>query len=84
MTVQLRLKFDPNQDNQLNAIDGVVRLFDGLAPQENGGAGWGEDVVTNLPPHRYLSESSLYDNLLAVQQTFNHNTHDSSHSTPWR
>lgn len=82
MTVQLRLKFDPNQDYQIDAIDGVVRLFDGLAPQENGGIGWGEDIVTNLPPYQNLSESWLYDNLLAVQETFNQNSHDSSHIDP--
>ena len=82
MAVQLKLKFDPNQDYQIEAIDNIVRLFDGLYLPAANGLEWGEDVIANVPPESFLSESGLYDNLLQVQQSFNRQTNDSSRIMP--
>jgi type III restriction enzyme len=65
---QIELKFDPNQDFQLDAIRAVVDLFQGLPqretrpiPRENG-------VIPNLPPDQTLSENWLFENVLAIQE----------------
>ncbi len=67
MAAQLRLQFDPNQLHQLDAVEAVVRLFEGL-PRQAAEFGLGYDVVPNLPSDQSLSETWLYDNLRQVQQ----------------
>jgi len=67
MSKQLQLKFDGNQDYQLDAVASVVSLFDGL-PQRAPEFGSGGDIISNLPPHDNLNESWLRDNLRAVQE----------------
>ncbi len=67
MAKELRLQFDPNQKHQIDAVDCIVRLFEGLPPREETFA-LGYDVVPNLPPFESLSEGWLYDNLRQVQQ----------------
>jgi len=63
----LTLQFDPNQPHQLDAIQSVVRLFEGM-PRQQGAVLLQQQVVPNLPPFQTLSETWLYDNLNQVQQ----------------
>jgi len=67
MSKQLQLKFDGNQDYQLDAVASVVSLFDGLS-QRAPEFGLGGDIISNLPPQENLNESWLRDNLRAVQE----------------
>lgn len=66
----LKLQFDPNQPYQLDAVESVVHLFEGLP---RGGADFklGEEIMPNLPKHELLSETWLYDNLRKIQQDHN-------------
>lgn len=63
----LKLQFDPNQPHQLDAVQSVVRLFEGL-PRQASANFLQSQVVPNLPPHQPLSETWLYDNLRRIQQ----------------
>lgn len=63
----LKLKFDANQKHQLDAVESVVRLFEGL-PARTAQFALGDDVVPNMPPFESLSEAWLYDNLRQIQQ----------------
>ncbi len=67
MKPTLQLKFDHNLDFQLEAIQAVVDLFQGLRRFDSAFA-LGDGVVPNLPAEEILSESWLLDNLLAVQK----------------
>jgi type III restriction enzyme len=64
---QLHLRFDPNQEHQRDAVESVVRLFEGL-PRQDTAFRLSEDVVPNLAPGESLDEDWLRDNLLAVQR----------------
>jgi type III restriction enzyme len=64
---KLYLKFDPNQEYQLTAINSVVRLFDGLSKYEREFVLGGE-IVPNLPPDESIYEDFLLENLNAVQR----------------
>lgn len=55
---KLQFKLDPNQDFQLQAIDSVVKLFDGLSRFTSDFA-LGEDTVANLSRHETLEEGWL-------------------------
>ena len=66
MASQLRLRFDPNQDYQLDAIDSVARLFEGLERRSTEFR-LSEEIVPNLLPHEALAESWLADNMAVVQ-----------------
>ena len=68
MSRELRLQFDPDQKHQLDAVESVVRLFEGL-PRHAAAFALGGESVPNLPPYEALSEAWLYDNLRVVQQT---------------
>lgn len=63
----LQLQFDAHQDHQLEAVESVVRLFEGL-PKRAPEFSLGGEIVPNLPPHEMLRESWLRENLAAVQQ----------------
>lgn len=67
MAPQLRLRFDPNQDYQLDAIESVARLFEGLERRSTEFR-LTEEIVPNLLPHEALAEPWLTDNLAAVQR----------------
>jgi type III restriction enzyme len=67
MSHELRLQFDPNQPHQLDAVESIARLFDGLPHQATEFA-LGYDIVHNLPIFQSLSENWLYDNLRQIQQ----------------
>jgi len=62
----LTLQFDPNQPHQLDAIESVVRLFEGMARQPVSDL-LQQQVVPNLPPYQALSEDWLYANLIQIQ-----------------
>jgi len=63
----LKLQFDPNQPYQLDAVENVARLFEGL-PRQTANFTLGDEINPNLPPFESLSESWLYDNLRQIQQ----------------
>ena len=66
----LKLQFDPNQPYQLDAVEFVACLFEGL-PHQNADFKLGDEIIPNLPPFESLSESWLYDNLRQIQQDSN-------------
>lgn len=70
MAPELRLQFDPSQQYQLDAVESVVRLFEGL-PRTEGVFSLGGEVVPNLPLFEDLSETWLYDNLRTIQERNN-------------
>lgn len=63
----LQLQFDPKQEYQLQAVESIVRLFEGLPPTAAGDI-LGDETVPNLPPFEDLDENWLLDNLNAVQE----------------
>jgi len=63
---KLQLKFDHNLDFQLEAIQAVVDLFQGLRRFDSAFT-LGDGTVPNLPAGERLGEAWLLDNLLAVQ-----------------
>lgn len=67
MATKLRLRFDANQDFQLEAIQSVVKVFEGWRKYTSEFA-LGEEIVPNLPPYETLHEDWLYDNVRAIQQ----------------
>lgn len=67
MASKLQLKFDPNQDFQLEAVGSVVELFEGL-PRQTAEFTISGDVVANMPPQTTPTESWLLDNLSLVQK----------------
>jgi len=67
MSKTLQLQFDAYQDHQLEAVESVVRLFEGL-PKRAPEFSLGGEIVPNLPPHETLRESWLLDNLNAVRE----------------
>jgi len=69
MATKLQLKFDPNQDYQLEAIRAVTDLFDGLAASVTAPA-LGYEIIPNLPPSIDLSDRLLKANLEAVQTCY--------------
>ena len=66
MAAKLQLKFDANQEHQLQAVASVVRLFEGL-PRYEEAFRLGDEVVANAPPYEELADMWLLDNLIAVQ-----------------
>lgn len=66
----LKLQFDPNQPYQLDAVENVARLFEGL-PRQTANFTLGDEINPNLPPFESLSEAWLYDNLRQIQQDGN-------------
>ncbi len=69
MVKKLQLKFDPNQDYQLEAIRAVTDLFEGLTRQVAGSA-LGYEIIPNLPDSVDLSERLLKTNLDKVQTRY--------------
>jgi type III restriction enzyme len=66
MAHQLQLKFDPNQQYQLDAVESVVSLFEGL-PKHTAAFQLGNEIIPNLPPYETLMENWLFENLRKVQ-----------------
>jgi type III restriction enzyme len=63
----IKFKFDHNQEHQIVAINGVVRLFDKL-PQGHTEFQLGEEVIPNLPLEESIDEDILLANLSAIQE----------------
>src|SRR6266566_2703266 len=63
----LQIKFDPNQDYQIEAVESVIRLFEGTSRRITEFALSGE-IIQNIPQSESFSESWLRDNLREVQE----------------
>ena len=63
----MRIQFDAEQAYQKTAVKSVVRLFEGLEKYEREYKMDAQEIVANLPEDDELWESSLLDNLNAVQ-----------------
>ena len=70
MSKDLQFKFDANLQYQINAIDSVVDLFDGLGRNETEFT-FGDQIVANLPEFETLSDQWLEANLRGVQEKNN-------------
>ncbi|MBU1683698.1 DEAD/DEAH box helicase family protein [Patescibacteria group bacterium] len=67
MKTKLELKFDHELDFQLDAIQSVVDVFQGL-PRHDSPYTLGDGTIANLPADETLSETWLLGNVLAVQE----------------
>jgi type III restriction enzyme len=70
VATKLQLKFDPNQDYQLDAIRSVVNLFEGL-PETVREFTLGDETVSNIPPGEVLYDTWLLERLAAVREQNN-------------
>jgi type III restriction enzyme len=68
MAAEIRIQFDANQKHQIDAVESVVRLFEGLPYHAPASFQLGDEVVPNLPQYENLSESWLFENVRAIQQ----------------
>ena len=59
----LKIKFEDNQEHQLNAIRSVVRLFDGYSKRDTTFQMYGSDTIANMDPYEMLDEQWLLYNL---------------------
>ena len=64
---KLKLKFDPNQQHQIIAVDSVINLFKGLVPYQTSFQ-LGDETIPNLPPSNALDKEWLLGNLQEVQK----------------
>ncbi len=67
MASKLKLKFDANQEHQVQAVASVVRLFEGL-PRYEEAFRLGDEVVANMPAFAELPEDLLLADLTAIQK----------------
>lgn len=67
MTKLLQLKFDDNLDFQLEAINAVVALFQGL-PRYDSAFTLGSGTIPNFPSGERISERLLRENLITIQE----------------
>lgn len=67
MSEDLKFKFDPNLQYQLNAINSVVDVFDGL-PEHDPGFTMGGQIVPNIPPYEHLQDEVLQANVREIQE----------------
>ena len=68
MAAEIRIQFDANQKHQLDAVESVIRIFEGLPYHAPASFKLGDEIVPNLPQYENLSETWLYDNVRAIQQ----------------
>lgn len=66
----MKLKFNPNQEFQLKAINNVVELFDGIG-EYHVKFSMGSEITPNLPENEDLDDDFLLENLQIVQEDFN-------------
>ncbi len=66
MAARLQIKFDPNQDYQIEAVESVARLFEGYTRRETAFL-LGDEIVPNVPPSDNFDRQWLLENLRAVQ-----------------
>jgi type III restriction enzyme len=67
MTKVLQLQFDPNQKHQIDAVESVADLFEGMQ-RISADAWFGGEINPNLPPFESFSETWLYENLRGIQK----------------
>ncbi len=68
MATKMQFKLDPNLDFQLEAIQSIVELFNGMERSNaNLASDYGYDITPNLPQDHFFFESDLLENLRAVQ-----------------
>ncbi|MCS3856416.1 MULTISPECIES: DEAD/DEAH box helicase family protein [Salinibacter] len=67
MSEDLKFQFDPNLQYQIDAIDSVVDVFDGL-PEHDPGFTIGGQIVPNVPPYEHLEDSVLQANVRDIQE----------------
>jgi type III restriction enzyme len=68
VATRIQIKFEPNQDYQLEAVDSVARLFEGYGRRDTAFI-LGDEIVPNLPPSDNFDRSWLLENLRGVQDT---------------
>jgi type III restriction enzyme len=68
MPPQLTLKFDANQQFQLQAIDAIAGLFNGYSGRI-GGFQLGDEIVSNVPVNEAFDTTWLAENLRTIQET---------------
>lgn len=68
MSKKIQLKFEPNQEHQLRAIESVVQLLDGMPRQQDGFQLQGDESVTNLPAYSAIPNEFWLENLNEVQR----------------
>lgn len=66
MAASLKIKFDPSQDYQLEAVESVMRLFEGL-PRRSSEFRLGDEIAPNWPLEEDLPEDLLLKNVQATQ-----------------
>jgi len=70
----MKIKFNPNQQFQKDAVESVVQIFEGFERFEKGfktvraGAIDENDIVPNIPPFESIDERFLLENLQLVQE----------------
>ncbi|MGE5410467.1 MAG: DEAD/DEAH box helicase family protein [Clostridiales bacterium] len=65
---KIKLKFESNQEHQINAVKSVTDLFKGFS-QEYNPSEFGNEVVPNIPEHYAFDESWIQNNLREVQDS---------------
>ena len=65
----MKIKFNPNQDFQKEAIKNVVDLFDGIG-QYHIKFSMGSEITPNLPEDEDLEDDFLLENLQFIQEEF--------------
>ncbi|WP_425077292.1 DEAD/DEAH box helicase family protein [Psychroserpens sp. S379A] len=65
----MKLKFNPNQEFQLKAINNVVELFDGIGEYHTKFT-MGSEIIPNLPEDEDLDDEFLLENLQFIQEEF--------------
>ena len=69
MATTLKFQFDADQAYQLEAIQAVVGLFEGMPSNRyNSSLNRLDEIVPNLPPDKELDEDALLINLQAIQE----------------
>ncbi len=67
---KIKIQFDPNQEHQNEAVESVVKLFEGLFRTDIA-FDMSDDIKPNIPPYFQLDQSWLLDNLQEIQRDFN-------------
>ena len=67
----IKIKFDPNQEHQNEAVTSIVSLFDGLFRADTGAFDLSDEITPNIPPYYQFDQSWLQDNLQEIQRNNN-------------
>jgi len=64
----LKIQFDPNQKHQIEAINSIVQLFEGLFRADTEAFELGDEITPNIPSYFQFDRGWLEENLSAIQQ----------------